>query len=742
MSRVLSQLKAYFSESYMLLIAFALAYPVTRMIFILKIHEISPYDTFLYVFIVLFSYYILRGIKEIVAYSILIIECVFIGVIIIHWLNYSQLTIPYVFNVSEYIYNFFNIETFVILLKETVTYILTPNGIIHQPILFEIFLFILIPGLFYYLVFNYRRPSYLILASMIFIYAWGLYYDESIDFILYYAVGLLLYTYEYYHQKRLSLSKETHNQLTYYHFNQLRLTYLIVGILIFGISQLFIAFFPLDRINSAVSTYVPDTGVLRSAYQKQKSYGYYTLENSMYHPLDNRLGGSVIQDSDDLLFLVDYDGQEGYLRGRVKNKYTGERWINENTSYNNENKFTTTNPLKRMDIELTNLDTISLFSPYQYIKSNFKSEFVFSNEDGIQLYKGPKSVSLATGYTIYYDPLYSEELGPFEKQAYLGIPSSGLSYTKSLTQSIVSVLDNDYDKMMALQSYLRENQAFSYSLEVTDDRSSRDFVESFLKYEKTGYCTYYASALAMMGRMADIPTRYVEGFLIPDEPNNDGLYEVTESRAHAWVEAYIEGRGWIVLEATPVYRLSSEESLEATNTVESFDDTLDLSSLEEDRFNSEKDLEIEETIVIDDSRESGTNYFVYWGLFFILCLGSIILLLIRKYNQRLKAYELMSCTNKGSVLLSRIEYLMKLQRIKRPENQFIHEYFNDALKRLNLDIDLKVNDIIIRHLFDKNAISKEDVKVLEGFVEDTFNKLYDKKNTVIRHFYHWLMIRN
>lgn len=742
MSRIFEKLKAYFSESYMLIIAFALAYPVTRMIFILKNHIMSPYDTFLYVLFVLLSYYILRGIKHIFAYSILIIELIFIGVIFIHWLDYIQITLPTIYHISEFLYDFFNLSRFTELLQETYFYVISPYGVIEQGIIFEMILILAIPGLFYYLIFNYKRPIYLLLLSIIFIYAWGLYYDDSINFILYYGMGLLLYTYEYNHHRRLKSVKGARNQSKYYRFNQLRITYLIVGILIFGASQLLIAFFPINSINNVVSTYVPDTGILRSAYKKQKSYGYFTLENSIYHPLDNRLGGTVIQDSDDLLFLVNYDGQEDYLRGRVKNIYTGDRWINENTSYSNENKYLTTNPLKRIDIELINLETISLFSPYQYIKSNFKSEFVYSNKDGIQLYKGPKSVALSTGYSVYYDPLYRESLSAFEKQKYLSLPRSGLSYTKGLTQSIVNTFDNDYDKIMALQSYLRENQNFSYSLEVTENRSTQDFVESFLKYDKTGYCTYYASALAIMGRMADIPTRYVEGFLIPDETNSDGYYEVTESRAHAWVEAYIEGEGWIVLEATPVYRLSSEESLEAIDSPQAFDDTLDLAGIGEEPFNSEKDLEIEENIVIDDAPVPSNNRIIYFSVLMLVLLGTSLIVLVKRHNQKIAHYQRLSNGKKGNRLIKQLKYLITLQRMKPSANEFLHEYFNQSLIALNLDFKPRIKDIVIRHLFDAKVISDEDVMALEEFIEEIFNRLYGHKNIFIRKFYYWLMVRN
>lgn len=119
---------------------------------------------------------------------------------------------------------------------------------------------------------------------------------------------------------------------------------------------------------------------------------------------------------------------------------------------------------------------------------------------------------------------------------------------KDLAFSITKNEDNDYDRVKAIEQYLSKN--YKYNLtpgEVPDDV---DFVDYFLFERKEGYCTYFATAMAVLTRCIGIPARYVEGYLLPAAPGKDNLYEVTNERAHAWVEVYFEGVGWIQFEPT------------------------------------------------------------------------------------------------------------------------------------------------------------------------------------------------
>ncbi len=87
-----------------------------------------------------------------------------------------------------------------------------------------------------------------------------------------------------------------------------------------------------------------------------------------------------------------------------------------------------------------------------------------------------------------------------------------------------------------------------------------DGVENFLSVTREGYCVQFASAAALMLRQCGIPARFVEGYLADDfeidiYSHDGGRYRTTlrDSDAHAWIEVWYDGMGWVVYECTPTY---------------------------------------------------------------------------------------------------------------------------------------------------------------------------------------------
>ena len=113
----------------------------------------------------------------------------------------------------------------------------------------------------------------------------------------------------------------------------------------------------------------------------------------------------------------------------------------------------------------------------------------------------------------------------------------------SLTMRLTGDLDNPYDRAMAIMEYLRRETRYTLNTEYPPQ--DRDFVSWFLLDSKEGYCSYYATAMAVMGRIAGLPTRYVEGFLA-----RPGQEVLTGENAHAWAEVYFRGVGWVPFDAT------------------------------------------------------------------------------------------------------------------------------------------------------------------------------------------------
>ncbi len=73
----------------------------------------------------------------------------------------------------------------------------------------------------------------------------------------------------------------------------------------------------------------------------------------------------------------------------------------------------------------------------------------------------------------------------------------------------------------------------------------------FLFDTKKGYCAYYAGATLFMLRSLGIPSRLATGFLTVDRSNkNPGWYWFYEDQAHAWVQVWFPGYGWLDFDTT------------------------------------------------------------------------------------------------------------------------------------------------------------------------------------------------
>jgi transglutaminase-like putative cysteine protease len=118
----------------------------------------------------------------------------------------------------------------------------------------------------------------------------------------------------------------------------------------------------------------------------------------------------------------------------------------------------------------------------------------------------------------------------------------------ALTRSVISGARSDETRANLLSDYLRRN--YSYSLQALRQEVA-DPLAYFLIEGRQGHCEYFASALAVMLRLEWIPSRVATGFLGGEENPLTNWTVVRASHAHSWVEAWIPGRGWIVLDPTP-----------------------------------------------------------------------------------------------------------------------------------------------------------------------------------------------
>jgi transglutaminase-like putative cysteine protease len=130
--------------------------------------------------------------------------------------------------------------------------------------------------------------------------------------------------------------------------------------------------------------------------------------------------------------------------------------------------------------------------------------------------------------------------------------------------------DQPFRQAVALQEHLR---TFEYDEDVALAHDIQD-IEEFLVRIKAGYCEQFATSMAVMARLLGLPSRVAIGFAIGTTGITPDVYEVTSRHAHAWVEIWMSGFGWVAFEPTPrgdavqVPRYTSEPTSGATPTAE------------------------------------------------------------------------------------------------------------------------------------------------------------------------------
>ena len=150
--------------------------------------------------------------------------------------------------------------------------------------------------------------------------------------------------------------------------------------------------------------------------------------------------------------------------------------------------------------------------------------------DGVELTQGPLCVAPTQA----------------QRETLLKVPAEIDPKVRELTAVATIEAPTQPEKIAAIARYLQDNHGYSLNFA----REGGDPVNEFLLSKKSAHCQYFAASAVMMMRIAGIPARYVSGFYA-HETEDDGSTIVRGRDAHAWAEAYVDGAGWITVDATP-----------------------------------------------------------------------------------------------------------------------------------------------------------------------------------------------
>ncbi|MEI7844596.1 MAG: transglutaminase domain-containing protein [Chloroflexota bacterium] len=261
-----------------------------------------------------------------------------------------------------------------------------------------------------------------------------------------------------------------------------------------------------------------------------------------------------------------------YWRSLSFDVYTGSGWFSSTTKMINSApdeplyEIPPGYSLLKQDFDLKHGEEGNLYWSGSLYRSNLPFQAAWRNPPGQSL---PLAVDPFRGADLYgalnssakYSvesllPVISEEelraagreTPDFIQKRYVQLPASVPERVFALARDLTSTAESPYAEALALESYLRVN--YPYTLDVSTPPLGVDVADYFLFTLKRGYCDYYATAMVVMARSLGLPARLVTGYESGTYDPQRAIYRVTAADAHAWVEIYFPGIGWVEFEPT------------------------------------------------------------------------------------------------------------------------------------------------------------------------------------------------
>lgn len=211
-----------------------------------------------------------------------------------------------------------------------------------------------------------------------------------------------------------------------------------------------------------------------------------------------------------------------------------------------------------MKIDLEPIDPPVLFMPPTATGLRFKARTTVAPDQQVTAFKGPEGehrYQPTDERGIKYEVFLSRKNAPTFKRLlnadrtrYLKLPQNMSERTRELAATWAKDAKTPLEKAQAIESHLRTDYKYDLASPSGKDPNPLDH---FLFESKRGHCEFYSTAMAVMLRTLDVPTRNVTGFVGGTYNRFGKFYAVRQGDAHSWVEAHIEGYGWLTFDPTP-----------------------------------------------------------------------------------------------------------------------------------------------------------------------------------------------
>nr|WP_183700639.1 DUF3488 and DUF4129 domain-containing transglutaminase family protein [Marinobacter oulmenensis] len=147
-------------------------------------------------------------------------------------------------------------------------------------------------------------------------------------------------------------------------------------------------------------------------------------------------------------------------------------------------------------------------------------------------------------------------LGTGERRRYLQLPRDGNPRARALARELVRRGSPE----QVVSGFIERLRQQPYFYTLRPPSMPDDGIDALLFDEMRGFCAHYAGAATFVFRAAGIPARVVLGYQ-GGEPGAGGDYLIVRQYdAHAWVEVWLTGRGWVQVDPTAAIAPSRVES--------------------------------------------------------------------------------------------------------------------------------------------------------------------------------------
>jgi hypothetical protein len=259
------------------------------------------------------------------------------------------------------------------------------------------------------------------------------------------------------------------------------------------------------------------------------------------------------------------DSSPGYLRARAFDVYRQSQWYEapyqealfpeQNTPFGmyfvgGRNLFrlrsTGDSNYEHMTIRHESMLADAVFTPLGI--SFIEAPFNYLQRDDNDIIYTPNSRAGLNYRVAYTKSAYQISPKLIQRRRMLDVPRDLDPRIGQLAGKIFAGCNTTSEKIDAVIRHFHTNYTYLLGLDAPSDR---DKLTYFLLEASTGYCEYFASGAAMLLRLADVPTRYITGFLVTRKSQQGDIWIARSMDAHAWVEAWDkEQNEWKIVEAT------------------------------------------------------------------------------------------------------------------------------------------------------------------------------------------------